>query len=111
MNTFSINIGRNIKNVPMPDERWFEFRQHVLRLAQEWAGTDPDAAIVINTFDGVNTWDGVSEESFKVEAVVDFSFANIHIVGLRYALIEAAGMFEQDAIGFSTGQSVLLWNS
>lgn len=105
MDSLTITIGRNIGTEPMDEIRWRAFKLHVMLMAMN---TMPDTDRMLFTFTGENEWNGITEESFMVQAVGTFKHpAEITGARLEEALAFPAYWWEQDAIAFSIGKSAL----
>ena len=113
MFTYSATIGRNVGATPMSDRDWALFRSNVLEILVS-AGrrhvdtVDSDVWAVESWAQGKGSWQGILEESVHFELrsaeAIDASVVGFMINGLA----AQAAKFNQDAIAFTRGESLLI---
>ena len=101
MYSITVTIGRNVSDVPMPEQRWRAFEQDVQELLSRATGASTE------THRGVGSWEGVVEESTKVTLLAD-SPLNVNIGYIRVNLADLARLYDQDAIALTIGESELV---
>ena len=101
MYSITVTIGRNVSDVPMPEQRWEEFEQDVQELLSRATGAS------IETHRGVGSWEGVVEESTKVTLLADNPL-NVNIGYIRVNLADLVRLYDQDAIALTIGESELV---
>lgn len=99
--TVSVTLGRNVGNVPMPLDRWEEFRTLIgAALANLLA---PDFAA---SYDGRGEWQGIAEDStILVASGITRPVTSDY---LRAVLSTYAEEFGQDAIALTVGETFLV---
>jgi len=82
----TITIGQNVKNVPMSQKLWFNYKQKILGLFSE---------LFVNA-EYAGQWDGIDEVSniFLGETLPEYS-----LIDLESILGALAAEYNQDAIG------------
>lgn len=111
MYTYTVTIGRNVGDVPMSDLDWATFEDEV----NEALVTVPYERQIafLETHRGTGVWQGVAEESVKVtmaliSALPEESEGCRDLLALRNKLFRLAGLYGQDAIALTIGQSELI---
>jgi hypothetical protein len=105
----TITIGRNVGNVPMPEDRWARFVEDTLATVRRHG-----YEVVVRNF-GEGTWqasDGevVTEENFIVVGIAeDFAWpsAERRQDAIRHEVRHLAYVYGQDAIAIGFGTSEL----
>lgn len=109
----TVTIGRNVKGEPMLDDDWTEFTDTVGFTIRRIFGTVLAEKTHLGWFYGRGEWEGVSEESATYLLLIDIapSFADWLSDHCERSLAPAlrinAGLFRQDAIAYSLGESFL----
>ena len=103
MNTYTVTIGRNVADLPMPELEWDTFIDCVQEVLA--AVTDDSA---IETHLGTGIWDGVVEESAKVTLLTDTKLKEYEEGYLVLNFQRLARQFHQDAIAYTVGESTLI---
>lgn len=104
MYALNVTLGRNVNNRPMSYGRWHTFIQDVERTLRVTVGA-PEMSFV---FRGQGEWDGVREESALIQWLVTLTPADERVEILARDLAELARHYDQDAIAFTHGESVLV---
>ena len=113
MFTYSATIGRNVGAAPMSNLDWALFQSNVLDIMiiagrQHVNTSDPDVWAVESWSSGAGGWHRVREDSAHFELrsaeAIDASVVGFMIDGLA----AQAAKFNQDAIAFTRGESVLI---
>ena len=113
MFTYSATIGRNVGATPMSDLDWALFHSNVLEIMviagrRHVDTSDPDVWAVESWTSGAGGWHGVREESehFQLRSA---EAIDPYVVGFMInGLAAQAAKFNQDAIAFTRGQSLLI---
>ena len=113
MFTYSATIGRNVGATPMSDRDWALFHSNVLDIfivagRRHVDTSDPDVWAVESWTSGAGGWHGMREESehFELRSAEEI---DPYVVGfIINGLAAQAAKFNQDAIAFTRGESLLL---
>lgn len=98
MKYVQVNIGRNIRNEPMPLYLWNDFVSAISN-----AIADCSDIKSIETHYGHGYWDGGMEESCHVSALATF----VDVPTLREQLGYVAAEFGQDAVALVVGSELV----
>lgn len=104
-----LNIGRNVDNTPMAQDRWEWFvstAQSVLMGAQHRVGGSPAGESHRNDVEvhyGAGVWGGVAEESAHVSLFWEFGIDADYV---REQAGVIARMFEQDTVAVIVGSEL-----
>lgn len=104
MYVYTITIGRNVGDVPMPDEQWHAFQQDVNSIIGNVA--DPGGFFERHT--GIGVWSLAPEQSHKQAFGQDEPLTDLDLHNVRVNLAELARRYQQDAIALTIGQSELI---
>ncbi len=108
MDSLTITIGRNIGETPMDELSWRAFKVHVWCTAVNLV-PDHNSDRIVMDYTGHNSWQGVTEESYKVEIVGTFPYpADLIAARLEIDLAYASEHWHQDAIAYTIGKSSLV---
>lgn len=120
MHTYTATIGRNQSQtlvvngeertcdpVPMSDERWSQFEADVASDLITVAYAYQQGIGEIEIHRGEGYWQGVREESSKIEIRLNEPLPADHLDRLRRLLSENARLYGQDAIALTIGESEL----
>jgi hypothetical protein len=101
MQQLTITIGRNVGATPMSDDDWSNLKSAIDGIVSRIVRPESD----FGWFTGVGEWEGVSEESAIRVVLLPYGFPRA--TDLDSALRIAAGVWSQDAIAWSLGDSFL----
>ena len=101
MTYIQVNIGRNTKDGPLSDNKWFAFQFIVMDALHDVWAIDPKEHV------GVGWWDGVLEDSAHLSVVVPVVTEDA-LDDLRADLRFAASFFGQDSIVLIVAESELV---
>jgi hypothetical protein len=113
MHQLTITIGRGIGDTPMSDDDWTAFQGAIETTARRVFGTVLAEKTHLGWFHGTGEWQGVVEESVTYLLLIDIApsfgdWLRDHCErSLAPALRIAAGIWSQDAIAYSLGESFL----
>ena len=100
--TIVVSIGRNIpagqhsqNSEPLHEKAWEDFKAHTFTLITTARAT------VVSVSTGQGEWEGESEETFVVIAIIETG----NVAPLREALRSVGARYGQDAIGFVSAPS------
>ena len=99
-----VNVGRNVGNVEMDEQRWRDFRSAVA-MALDVA---VDSAYTIESHQGWGVWDGKVEESAHLSVFTPGSLPDGHTRALRNALADLATIYGQDSVALIVADSQLI---
>lgn len=120
MYTYAITIGRNVthtvtgKQQPLGATSWRDFANRVraeleaLAIKRQLEATSqhqPDAYF-IHDHEGHGQWDGIEEDSYRVELVSEFYLAGTGDMVQR--LCEIGQFYQQQAIAITRGESEII---
>ena len=103
MKAITVNIGRNVGDVPMEPPRWAEFQGRVSHLLRDAGGTQA----FIQAFTGVGEWNGVPEDSVSFTCSFEGHCA-VSTRVFRQKIAVLADAFEQETIFVSFGVGRLI---
>lgn len=101
--TIVVSIGRNIliegrdHTSPLPYQSWEDFKAHIFALLTTARAT------ILSTARGQGVWEGETEETFIVMALMPGQYE----ADLRSSLRNVGSHYGQDAIGFVSAPSSL----
>jgi hypothetical protein len=106
MQTLTVTIGRNIKNVLMPQEEWNNFQEDIEYTIK--SVLNPENVEFIEGHYGTGSWSGKTESSCKIMFALSESLTDVEISTLKRRLKVIRGWYAQDAIAFNLGESELI---
>ena len=113
MFTYTATIGRNVGATPMSDLDWALFQSNVLDIMivagrRHVDTSDPDVWAVESWTSGAGGWHGVREESVHFQLRSAEAIDPYVVWFMIDGLADQARQFKQDAIAFSSGESILI---
>lgn len=96
----TVTIGRNVGNVPMSDDYWYDFQSMIYGYLRESLRVGD-----VFKYGGIGEWNGSEEESFIFVAIENQYPASTKQFGETLSRI--AKEFSQDAIAWSFGPNNL----
>lgn len=101
-----VNIGRNVGNTPMLDDKWNEFQGRVAFAIYNAANCWEAFSLIDNTelHTGFGAYDGVTEESCHISSYWEDGF---DLDQLKTELAELKTWFGQDAIALIVGSELV----
>lgn len=101
----SLTFGRNVRDEPMSTKDWSLFQ---IRASTDLNNTFEDRVEFVDVHQGVGVWEGISEQSCKITAIINGAVTADETTKLRVAAADLAARFQQDAVALSVGQSFLI---
>ena len=103
MYSITVTIGRNVGDVPMPEQRWEEFKRDVQGTLANYADPSDQAEYA----DGHGVWGYVPEQMHKRTLLSNYEPDEAAMMNLSRELSELARFYDQDAIALTIGTSTL----
>lgn len=104
MNTYTVTVGRDIGDSPMPSEKWDTL---ILTIVKELTHVTYGAWVEVHT--GTGQYDGTTEESAMVTLLTEEYLSAGALTYIREFLKNLAGEYGQECIALTVGSSELIY--